>query len=151
MYLLELNFEDLERPKLTNDDFEKFQDHYKIHVPDDLKELFVKMNSCILDYPIVKCESIGGGVVMPEHWVGIAQNGMGAMLDLYGNTIGDNALPFCRDPGGNPFTIVMDGTEQQGVYYVDLDDRYPDGEIMRYRSHWLAHNLQEFADKITYQ
>ncbi len=76
MSLLRLNFEDLEKPKITAKDFEKFESDYKIYVPDDLKELFLKTNDCFLEYPIVKCSGINGGEVMPSRWVGIAPNGI---------------------------------------------------------------------------
>jgi hypothetical protein len=147
MLLKMFNFIDLNKPKIGISELLKFEDNYKVFVPEELKELFLEMNHCILEYPIVDCEGIDGGV-MPEGWLCIGENGMNGMLDLFGESLGKNVIPFCTDPGSNIFIVAMDGTRQTGVYYVNLDEPYMDEELRRYKSYWLANNLADFAAKI---
>jgi hypothetical protein len=143
------------------EDFLVFEEMYGIFVPYDLKNLFVRMNKCYLKYPLVECVGMGGEV-MPEGWHGLTKDGMPYLLDLYGDSIGDNVLPICDDPGGNLFVLAMRGTHQCGVYYVDvhdfeeLDHDFDDGgQIpttfrgrLRFASHWIASDLNDLADKI---
>jgi hypothetical protein len=141
------NFTDLGKPKISVEDLLKFERDYQVFVPQELKELFLEMNHCILDYPVIDCEGIAGGV-MPEGWNALAKHGMSDTLDLFGESLGKSVVPFCHDPGGNIFIVSMDGTHQNGVYYVNLDEPYLEGTNRRYTCYWLANNLAEFASKI---
>jgi hypothetical protein len=149
MSLENLNFIDLNGPKITAHDLAQFERDYGVHVPAELKALFLRINNCMLEYPIVACAGIEGGV-MPEGWVGIASNGMNHLLDLFGTSLGEHVLPFCRDPGGSIFMVAMDGERQVGVYFVATDEPYMDGDVKRYQTYWLADNLTDFAAKITF-
>jgi hypothetical protein len=158
MSLETLHFFDLNGPKITAHDLAQFERDYGVHVPAELKTLFLRMNDCLLEnpiedstleYSIVACAGIEGGV-MPERWVGIASNGMNHLLDLFGTSLGEHVLPFCRDPGGSIFMVAMDGERQVGVYFVATDEPYMDGDVKRYQTYWLADNLTDFAAKITF-
>ena len=149
MSLLDLKFIDLHGPSITFEHFREFESFYGIFVPDELKELFIRTNHCILEYPIIECNGIDGGV-MPEGWKGISAQGMNYKLDFFGASLGDKVLPFCSDPGGNIFTLQIDGTRQVGVYYVNLDEPFVEFGSRRYKSYWLAENLEDFVSRIVF-
>lgn len=149
MSLLTLKFIDLQEPPITLEHLDQFESSYDIFVPEELKQLFLRMNRCMLEYPIIECDQIDGGL-MPETWAGVAQNGMNYLLDFFGASLGDNVLPFCRDPGGNIFTVKMNGRHQGGIYYVNLDEPNTEFGSRQYQSYWLANDLDDFASRITF-
>lgn len=149
MSLEKLNFIDLNGPKITTADLERFEGVYRVHIPQELKALFLEKNDCMLEYPNVDCSGIDGGV-MPERWVGISGNGMNYLLDLFGDSLGGNVVPFCRDPGGGIFALTMNDKNESGVYFINIDEPYEEGGLRRYKSYHLADNLSDFVSKIKF-
>lgn len=142
---LGLDFIPLDSTANSADQIIDFESKYKIMIPSDLKTLYLKYSNSLLDYPVVHCDGIDGGV-MPERWTGIASNGINYIIDLYGPTIGDNVIPFAIDPGGNIFIVKMDGEDQSGVFYVNLDE--VDESTKKYITYRLADNIRLFAELI---
>lgn len=145
MKYLGLDFTPLGHAALSREQLDAFEKEYGVKIPVELKNLYMLSNDSILNYPLVPCDEVEGGV-MPERWIGISEFGMNYILDLYAGSIGKEVIPFSVDPGGNLFVVKMEDEKQMGVYYIDL------GQISecdgRYSAYRLADDIASFAQLI---
>ncbi|ULH15612.1 SMI1/KNR4 family protein [Deinococcus sp. KNUC1210] len=136
--------------KIDEVEIEDFEKTVGRRLPSEYKEFLLLQNGGLLLGMVIRFLDPGVQPTLPEHWLGIGQNGIQQQLDRFREFIGERNIPFCIDPGGNFFCMDVLNDQVQGIFYFDYDDMYEtDAGQPVLPSYRVCDSFSEFVELIS--
>ncbi|GGR01287.1 SMI1/KNR4 family protein [Deinococcus ruber] len=127
-----------------------FENTVKLRLPPEYREFLLLQNGGLLLGMVIRFTQPELQPTLPEHWLGISQNGIQQRLDGFREFIGEKNIPFCVDPGGNFFCMHVLNDQVQGIFYFDYDDMHDtDAGYPVLPSYKVCDSFSEFVDLIS--